>query len=474
LKNKPTIREVCEFFWELESEYQLLNKQLDGLYYWIIIRYKLFNIICEKLGLYEAAHNVKNRKVDKLLAIPRYIVNSITKNPLVGKQRDILIFDHPRKSLVDGEYVDIYTDSLIKEFRKNEMDFEVIEEDFLRQHLSNNKYSNRKYLDFYYLYSIKKRLLYSPSYNYETSKMISIIENKVQDKLSLSLDIERLVLKECKIFQLRYDFYSLILKKKQPKKIYSVVSYGFLPLIAAAKAEGIKVIEIQHGNISKYHLGYSYPNVSLNELTYFPDELFLFGDFWKGSSYFPISEDRLHSYGFPSLESKLKQFKIDKKNKQIVFLSQGSIGKELFSFSLDVAKVLKGYKIIYKLHPGEFGRWKDEYPKVNEMTDTSNFMVVENEINLYKLLAESEYHAGVYSTAIYEGIALKSKPILVDLPGIEYMQSLIELSNVPLIKTPGQFVDCLEQPIQSNMNMSDYFAGFKRAEKDIGNENSNC
>ena len=53
--------------------------------------------------------------------------------------------------------------------------------------------------------------------------------------------------------------------------------------------------------------------------------------------------------------------------------------------------------------------------------------------DFYKLLAKSEYQAGVFSTALYEGVEFGCKTILFDLPGVEYMDKFIEMYEVEVI-----------------------------------------
>ncbi len=50
------------------------------------------------------------------------------------------------------------------------------------------------------------------------------------------------------------------------------------------------------------------------------------------------------------------------KKKQIIFISQGITGKELSKKAVELSDNNNGYKIIYKLHPGEFAEWDKEYP----------------------------------------------------------------------------------------------------------------
>ena len=58
--------------------------------------------------------------------------------------------------------------------------------------------------------------------------------------------------------------------------------------------------------------------------------------------------------------------------------------------------------------------------------------------SLYTLLAQSCWQIGVYSTALFEGIALGCQLILVDLPGIEHMAPLLKTGRVQLVKTPEE------------------------------------
>ncbi|MFW6008570.1 MAG: hypothetical protein ACOCP8_04815, partial [archaeon] len=121
---------------------------------------------------------------------------------------------------------------------------------------------------------------------------------------------------------------------------------------------------------------------------------------------------------------------IRKNDKQIVIISQGSIGDKLAKVIFHNWDILKDFEILYKLHPGEFDKWKD-YPYLKKLNNRNNIEIYKD-ADLYELLAESRYQIGVYSTAIYEGIAFKCKTLLANLPGIEYMEDLINTYNIQL------------------------------------------
>lgn len=425
---KVTVKEICEKIWQLENKYDLLNKDIQGAKVWQISRFIIYSEIAQRTGVYTQAHTtINNNLLDKVKLFPSYLYNSIFKNPLLGNyQKDILILDHPRKMLIDGEYIDIYTKYLLDELDDNAYD--VVEDRYLNKHLSK-KEKNRKYLDYISLVSYLFNKKYKPKFTDDESKWIINLENEINSYFGIDLDFIEIFSKRISHFKSFYEFYNKLLEKKSYTKIYTVISYStiIVPLIAAAKANNIQVIEIQHGTISPYHLGYNFPTCK-HDLDYFPDIFYSFGTYWQEVVDFPIDKKNVIPYGLPYLKERMKIYKNIKKNeKQILFISQGVIGKELSQFAYESAQVLGDYKFVYKLHPGEYDRWKDEYDELVLASKLDNVEVVgSNEKELYSYLAESEYQIGVSSTAIYEGLIFNCKTLLIDLPGIEYMKYLIE------------------------------------------------
>ena len=119
------------------------------------------------------------------------------------------------------------------------------------------------------------------------------------------------------------------------------------------------------------------------------------------------------------------------KNNQILFISQGVIGKYLSRFAVGLFDKLANdnteYNFIYKLHPGEYDTWRDNYPELVNADKNPNFTVIDNsKTPLYKLFAESKYQVGAFSTAIYEGLQFDCVSFIVDLPGVEYLDILID------------------------------------------------
>ena len=184
------------------------------------------------------------------------------------------------------------------------------------------------------------------------------MEKEIHEKFSIEINLEKFVKKPSqKVYFTKKINIKKTLSQREVKKVYLVVSYEWESLIAACHELNIEVIELQHGAISKLHLGYSFPNIS--KIPYFPDKMLLFGEFWYDSVPLPIKKQNIIINGFNYHNSKVHALEnIAKNNKQIIFISQGTIGKSLSEIAYDFAKTNQDFKIIYKLHPGEYINWQ--------------------------------------------------------------------------------------------------------------------
>ena len=165
--------------------------------------------------------------------------------------------------------------------------------------------------------------------------------------------------------------------------------------------------------------------------------------------------------GFSYFQEQSKKFKnISANDKQILFISQGVIGKYLSALALKAAEKLPDYNIIYKLHPGEYETWKN-YDDLVKASKLENVKVIDNsEIELYQLFAQSEYQIGAFSTAIYEGLMFNCKTFILDVPGIEYLNDLIDDGYVYKINDADDLVENLEKFSPKEYDENFFFKNF--------------
>lgn len=428
-----SVRDICEVFFELEEKYSLNYQKIQGCYAWQLIRMHLYYDITRKTKMFGAPQQKSLSLLDKITSFLPFFKNSVLHNPFGGRYtKDILIFDHPRKVIFNGQYCDIYSNFLV-DFLSNDYSFEVLESPYLNNHYTPMQ-DYIRYTDAIQLGSYIHKKFNKITFTREEKELISEVQQELENAFGIELNI--LGMMETHILNFEYDYkkYIDLFKKRKPKQIFVVVAYENHAVVAAAKYLGIEVIELQHGTITDYHLGYSYPKKTrlYGDIPYFPDKILSFGDYWMNENTSPINKENIIPIGFSYFESQSKDFLgLNAIDNQILFISQGVIGKYLSRLAFEFAKNQNEFKVIYKLHPGEYETWRENYPELVEASEFDYFEVIDNsEVPLYKLLAESNYQVGAFSTAIYEGLMFNCKTFILDVPGVEYLDDLIEKKYV--------------------------------------------
>lgn len=420
---------------QLEQELEMQELTIDGIYFWKLVRQEIpLKILMdrEKLSSIQLGSSYK-------INFFEIIKNSITKNPLFRKKTNTYIFENPRKVNYDGQMIDSYTHFFVE---KLQGDYTVLESRYGRD-ISKSIWSTNTNTDFAIVAAKPISKLLKTSIPSHIQKKVKEIECKLNTKFNVSLDIEKLIFHFVNHFKSQEKIYNFLFRVKKPKEIVIVCSYGKEAIIAAAQKNNIRVIEFQHGVMGQQHLGYHFPN--WGKVPYFPDEIMLFGSFWKDITQLPQNTITTIN-GYPYLNKKMGSIdpSIKEKKESIIFISQGTIGKSLTTIANELAQQLPEYNIIYKLHPGEFGRWKKDYPQLAEFNQLANTKVVENDMDLYQLFSTAKFLVGVGSTAIYEGIAFGIYPMVVKLPGHENMQQLITNYQIPLVNSTEEILNTIQ------------------------------
>ncbi|WMJ73285.1 hypothetical protein RCC89_08930 [Cytophagaceae bacterium ABcell3] len=427
ISESSKIRALCEQFWEIERQFDLFNKKIDNIDFWILLRVSLFSAICEQKGVYGSAQDNLSSKsiVDKLLIVSGAIKNFFLNKPFNTSSKKFFFVGHPRRKYIDGLWWDLYVDPILD---KMEMDYYFLEHPYLGRHFTPAKSSDIKFIDLQDTFIRWKSSRSRVKLTREDESFIQQIEDAVNSRFGVCCDIEKMVHKRVPLHKMYEKFYFRLLSKVRPSIMFLVVNYlpSSFALTSVCKRLGIPVVELQHGTIFKNHMGYSFPDLNI-KCKYHPDYIFTFGDFWKNGIQFPIPSDKVLTMGYPFFSERVSKLRADAQNKNVItFISQGTIGKELAKIALRLRnKLSSDYTINYKLHSSEYSSWRKSY----EGLDSSpGINVIENDKqDLYETMVGSELIVGVYSTALYEAIALGVPVVLIDLPGIDSMETLIDL-----------------------------------------------
>jgi hypothetical protein len=406
-----------------------LNLEINGIHPWTAFRMDLYYEIGRRTEVFDKKLVTGLSKIEKALSLFRFLKNSFFFNTLYKlKKVDILIFSRPISKLRNKKSIDIYTHFLINDFIQTDTSFLEFESPYKGKHI-RERHKHKRYLDNIIIIRNLKNLFVQIKLSEKTKETLTHLSNELNEELNDYFNIKKVLISNVKKFIPTYRSYLKVLQETKPKKIYLVISYGRGELIKAAKDLGIEVIELQHGTFSKYHLGYSFPEKVNTQ--YFPDKFYVWNDYWRTLINLPIPLDKVIIFPFQYLEiEKKKYMHVKKEESSLIIFSQGGITEKIVEKIIENITYFQKFKIIFKLHPNEY-HMISKYKNLIYLQKKYNIKVVTN-INLYEYLAKSEYQAGVFSTALYEGVEFNCKTILLDLPGIEYMDKFITKYN-PII-----------------------------------------
>mgnify|MGYP000902168341 CR=1 FL=1 len=450
MKSKRAI--ITENFYKFEITHNLFDKKINDIYFWDVARWSILQEIVSKKGVIDKPHDgIKKSFLSYLKTLPWILRGLTINNPFLINHRKFLIIGHARrKKGFDNLWLDLFSDPIIdNDIFKN---YVLIEKPYQNYHLIPAKTKSIKYLDlFIFPYIIAKlfgRLLISTS----DIKKIHKLEHQLSDEFQTHIDL---------VNKLSYFYGQQAFVKPLIKILYKIVApealilsvYYCNPLfIIAAKELNIPVVELQHGIISYYHCAYHYPKI--NRKSFFtPNYILSFGSYWKKQISLPVDNNNIYEVGYPYFEMEKKQYLKHKRRKQILFISQGTMGRQMATFVANAKdEINPKYKIIFKLHPGEFKR-------AYQILETNNIEVVRDEVPLYQLLAESEIVVGVNSTAIFEAMGMGVPKIgILNWEGKEYVDQLLKLNNVKLIDNVNDLLLLCKTHIKINgLDLDQFF-----------------
>jgi len=428
--------EITERFFQMEDKLDLFDQQIGGVYFWERVRFGVHRKTLEETAIIHHPHSSRTRW-DYIRIALRSLANFAYRNPYCAQPSEILFFGHQRRKLEDdGKWWDIYCDPVIDVLDQS---YVYIEQPYLGTHLRPAKTEYLRYLDMLYPLRIGGTFIRPmPRFSKSESVLLTGISRELKQRIGVDIPVDEIVHKALLKRWNLLPLYQKLLRRVRPKLAVVVVSYGKYSFVEACKTEGIPVIELQHGVITKYHLAYSYSG-SRRVARCFPDYFLSFGEAWGDLVDLPLKADRIIPVGYPYFDIQREKFDGREKTNQVLFISQGTIGRDLSMLAVDLRhKVSTKYKVVYKLHPGEYSQWERRYPW---LVSSGVEVVNDDSVPLYELLAESSVLVGVDSTVIYEGLGFGLKVVLVNLPGIESMYELKQRAHLPVISTAAELVE---------------------------------
>lgn len=440
-------------FLKFEQEEDIFSVEIGGVHVWERIRQKCFKKLLLKSGIEKKPHTRvnENKYTNYLRGSYKWLKSLAVKNPFFESESDFLFIGSSRRKVRDDGYQwDLFCDPIIDNL---DIDYVYAEPPYLLSHRTPAKTENIKYLDFITYTSVIQRELGFAQYDFSADEIevLSEIEDEFVSIFDINIDIKEMVEKELSERKSRKWLYERLLDRIQPKVAIIVAGAFKRTFIEICKKKGIPVVELQHGGFGSDHLGYSYADG--RTCTTFPDYLFVFGEFWRDSVEVPVPNANVYPVGYPYLEEEMQKYETVEESDKIIFISQGPKGDIISKFATAFAERNHEYDIIYKLHPGEYHRWRDEYPWL----ESAPLEVVDDDsVPLYKLFAESRVQVGVNSTALYEGLVFDLDTYILECQGTVSVRYLIEQDIATTVSSVDEFHKALDQDNNGEGFKSDY------------------
>jgi hypothetical protein len=453
-------------FHQMEEQLDLFQKDICGEKFWSLIRFKIYSAT---FGRSSSDVTPSTRRIG-FGRLKRFLFSlfSWRRNPLFTPKSQILFIFPGRRVLEnDGMWWDIYSDPIIKHL---EYGTAALEDHYKNKHFVPAATPRLRYMDLVEFLTFMKTQLRITRIDLDKDALdlLRSIRTELQERFDVDVDVRAITHRVLRDRRARVPLYRWMMKRIQPRVVVFAQGYGYEDAIEACSQLGIPTVELQHGAINPYHVGYSFDG-KIGVKKNFPDYLLTWGDYWSSAAGFPIEESRVYSVGFPYIERK-KDIEAQRKQ-QILFISQETIGVALSKFANELSNIQDfEYEILYKLHPHERADWKTRYPWLV----SSNVKVIDQpQVLLYDLFSECKIQIGVYSTALFEGLAFGLRTFLVDIKGVGVMESLLKSGLVKKVSSIDELISDLKnveppKPIEFEFffktnalsNISEFFSRF--------------
>ncbi len=437
-------KELTNRFFKFETESNVFEiKDAKGNPLWDIIRADVYFTIMRH---YAPVHQSENHSL---------FADSIKVNSLLFHIHRIwcafiyFLFHWNKKYLIilcsrnvkDGKSFDKIADSLMEYVNSKHA---YLVETYLNFVDNNYKYGNAST-------SIVDILRYIYANKFDSSKIVPILRKEFPD-VHWDVDVMRNAYGR---FYAQYYYYRFLIRTKKIKKCFLVQNRYHNGLYLAAKELGVSVVELQHGEITRNHIVYSYPESLQNDDNiYTPAAVLTFGDFWLKDCNYPCVDIKSignHFYHLPRITAN------NEKTKDVLVVSDSGSCMFLEQLVKEIIDNNPNNRIhfYFKLHPNQSADYRkfkesfNNYPQIEVIP--SNRMISE-------FIRKVAFVLAVESTVEFEALSVGVKVIIYKRGGYQYLDAIFKENGVFLIDNTVEFMDVYNNHI--NDTVKDYASYF--------------
>ena len=433
---------VGQLIRNIEARHDLLQYQIDGWCVWPLFRFPVAMRLMD-LSFNQKKESFSLRELAWIAAkdLPRLLFPRRSRYVVMTYSSALMEEEH-------GRYKDVFFDDLLPELGS-----------FFKIETLNNKSfwdrSNRALL---------KRDLTSTAFELLSTLVLPKFKrppqiSRVAEDLSASLRQEaglesftpQNIAAHLEVFYWKKKLYSALFRRMKPACLFSADGFSDHAVIAAAKQVGAKVYEFQHGGFIRGgpEYGWSSYAVSYKPSMPIPDQIFVFGEYWKeqleGDGFWeghliPAGNMRIDRYR--GLQQHYRSGRSDVAC-NLVLTTQGIDTESLISFMSEFLQIVEGQaeiNLTLKLHPA-FDNSKETYER--EFGTNSRVRIVSGSErpSTFELLAAADLHLSISSTCHYDALGLGVPTVILPLANSGWVLPLHRSGHAFLAPTPEALLD---------------------------------
>lgn len=457
---------------KIENDFLVNSWKIDSVYVWPILRYHLFFSLLhttEKDRLKE----IKETGVQKGNAVTESFLSKIAQafkwlcfmSALQPKKYLFFAPNHVRVNY-QGKFFNRFFDSLIrvKGIEKQSYSFDYHQENKSDLEIENKAiyYSLLKYNTGFKSWNRFKRMLFP-----ETEQRLIELEgyDVFLEFLKAMPETKEFAQKYDAPFLLRYfngiaenvSFFEAILNKTKPEQIYIICYYMSLmhALLLAAKKQGVKVTEVQHGPMSDTHLSYTnWTNVPAEGYQFLPDEFWCWDKDSLNNMQSWADKTIKHSAflgGNPWVDFLQKQTVTVSLPENIVLYTLQPLAFDVL-FPENLLALMRQKKWIWyvRLHPRQYNQKEEliEYLRNRGVLDTVNLDEAYT-LPLPLLLNHSIVHLTHFSGSAIEAAMMNRFTVILDKLGEDSFKEIIQNQKAIYLPLDNNFSQGFENILKT-------------------------
>ena len=474
--------DVLNAIYKFEKEHPVEKYQYTGLKVWPVVRIWLLYFALSDYKYNKVITDIGINKKSKLYINMRYLLKGLESTIKIlwdfyilivsRKKTDILLYREPDNN--KDRFIKPLYDIFQKEY--NCQFFTIGIKDDLQKRKQNNTILFRLYNYILYNNLIGRFLKFSEYEIRKDKKLNAICSSLVSD---INLYFRDIKISHIQVFRLlsRYlinrNIFVKVLSVLKPKVLLIPYYYQLngLALISACKHLGIRSVDIQHGKMGSYQIGYTHWNkdvISKKGYDSLPDFFWVWGksskidlDNWLNNSHF----HKAIVGGYPWLSGEYGTENVDDNascykdyKKKILVTLQNLKGNCLPKILIDTINNSPSHWFWFlRFHPIHTKEEKDILIKNFNTLNANVDWIYSNKVELHDLLQIITHHVTVFSSSCIEAAWLGIPSILIDEVGKHVYENYFNNSLFHYVKTSNQVINTINK---TDRNFTDTNSSF--------------